>query len=537
MLQLKRDLFEIQEHAYELWQMSENIINPPKNFSKYLYHYTDGTQYIDTEIQVDDSTIIELQFRLLTLENSFICGTEELALLVLNGTYVFIVGSKLYATGINAELENVVTIQLSKQGLVINGVAYKTSGTIYFTSDNTILIGANYDNSISRVFSTLNSIDDIVDVSDNQDSVQNEQLMNTLNSIDDVTSTYDGDELQDNGINATSSKCIYYYKIYKNNNMGIRECLCSVIPVCTNELEALYYNLVSGDYAEIVGTFIRGAQDIVDGVAYSVNAIPNTQYTFIKNSADYFESNNKGIHNSFAIARLDFNIPTDNSLFEIDCINYAESGCDYGILSKVDTPLSLTTSDSTDVIYKTFNSSTYNLPTIQPVLYSGLTKGDHFIDIKYRKDGSANSYNDSLQFKVSPPRANIYNVTKPDSGSYTFTLNSSGYYESNNKSVSNSYALAKISLFITSATKVVLLCTVSSESGYDYGIVSNWDSTLSSSNSIDSSKKASYSGSTTDARVEFTGISTGDHFIYVKYRKDGSVNNGSDCFRFKVLFE
>ena len=132
-------------------------------------------------------------------------------------------------------------------------------------------------------------------------------------------------------------------------------------------------------------------------------------------------------------------MPEGKTLLEIDCINYAESGYDYGILSKVDTPLSLSNTDSTDVIYKTFNGSTYNLPTVQPVLYNNLTSGNHFIDIKYRKDGSGNSYNDSLQFKIVPPTANVYNVTKPDSGSYTFNWNSNGYYESNNKGVSSSY--------------------------------------------------------------------------------------------------
>lgn len=539
MLQLKRDLFEIQEHAYELYQMSNNILNPTKSYNKYLYHYTDGTQYIDTNIKVDDSTIIELQFRPLTTDNSFICGTDELALFIINSMYVFIVGSKLYVTDTSANTEKAVLIQLSRNGLVINNKAYRTSGTIYFTSDNTILIGAGYDNSISRVFSTLNSIDDVVDVSDNQENVDNEQLMITLNDIDGATDTYDGDILQNNGINALSSKAIYYYKIYKNNNIGIRECVEYIIPVFTIEQEVKFYDIINREYIETVGEFLRGAQDIVDGIAYSIDDIPDVLYNFKLNNSGYYESTNKGIHSSYALTRLNFNVPEGKTLLEIDCINYAESGYDYGILSKVDTPLSLSNTDSTDVIYKTFNGSTYNLPTVQPVLYNNLTSGNHFIDIKYRKDGSGNSYNDSLQFKIVPPIANVYTVTKPDSGSYTFTWNSSGYYESNNKGVSNSYALAKVTFFITSATKITVSCVNSGESSYDYGILSNLDTTLTSSSSADSSnvKKSFYGQSSSSwVNVDYTGFSTGEHFIYVKFRKDGSVNSGNDSLRFKIIF-
>ena len=87
-------------------------------------------------------------------------------------------------------------------------------------------------------------------------------------------------------------------------------------------------------------------------------------------------------------------------MLQLNCINYAESNYDYGVLSNLDTALTLTNSDDTsnNLVYKTFKGS--SLSTIQPVVYSGIPKGNHFIDIKFRKDSSGNSNNDSFQFQI-----------------------------------------------------------------------------------------------------------------------------------------
>lgn len=129
---------------------------------------------------------------------------------------------------------------------------------------------------------------------------------------------------------------------------------------------------------------------------YTVSDIPDASYGFILNSNGYYESQNKGVGNSYAICRVDF-WGTDKIIF--DCINYAESNYDFGILSNVDNSLALNNSeDSSAVVFKSFKGQ--ESPDIVSVVYDSGDPLEHFIYVKYIKDGSVNRNNDSLQFKI-----------------------------------------------------------------------------------------------------------------------------------------
>ena len=130
--------------------------------------------------------------------------------------------------------------------------------------------------------------------------------------------------------------------------------------------------------------------------SYTVEDIEGSTYGFIINDDDYYESNNKGQHASYAVCKVNITNNSGYNVF-IDCINYAESGCDYGILSNINKTLSLSynTVDKTEDIKKSFKDS--NSIDIQTIEY-GPVEG--FIYVKYRKDTSTNSFNDSLQFRV-----------------------------------------------------------------------------------------------------------------------------------------
>ena len=121
-------------------------------------------------------------------------------------------------------------------------------------------------------------------------------------------------------------------------------------------------------------------------------------------------------------------------------------------------------------------------------------------------------------------------------GGYNFTLNSMGYYESSNAGVDSSYSLAKVSFYAVAGSTVYFDCVSYGESNYDYGLLSNLDSTLSADNSVDSSFYYSFNGKSSSGvvTVSYSITTTGTHFVYVKYRKDGSVNNYDDSFKFKV---
>lgn len=123
---------------------------------------------------------------------------------------------------------------------------------------------------------------------------------------------------------------------------------------------------------------------------------------------------------------------------------------------------------------------------------------------------------------------------------YEFELNENGYYESNNKGIGNSYSLCKVTFNNEKRLLIPISYINSGENNYDYGIFSNIDQTLSSSNSDDGATgstlvfKNCKGESSTDVKEITYEIPAGEHFIYIKYRKDGSGDNANDSLQFKI---
>ena len=130
---------------------------------------------------------------------------------------------------------------------------------------------------------------------------------------------------------------------------------------------------------------------------FNVVAIPDATYGFELNSEGYYVSKNYHIKSSAALCKVIFNVPYETQV-RLDCINSGESNYDYGIISKIDKILTTdnTVDDSTKIL-KRFNVSSTNVQTVTFTVPSG----EHFIYIKYRKDGSGDNGNDTLQFKVN----------------------------------------------------------------------------------------------------------------------------------------
>ena len=128
---------------------------------------------------------------------------------------------------------------------------------------------------------------------------------------------------------------------------------------------------------------------------YTVSAIDGVTYGFTLNNNGYYESTNKGIGNNYSLCRVNINNPAGRVVY-FDCINYAESNYDYGILGAVNQELAKNyTADSG--VKKSFKG--LSKPDVQTVEYTDATD-DCFIDVKYIKDISGDQGNDSLQFKV-----------------------------------------------------------------------------------------------------------------------------------------
>lgn len=135
---------------------------------------------------------------------------------------------------------------------------------------------------------------------------------------------------------------------------------------------------------------------INDKPVYSIVSVDGADYGFSLNDDGYYESENKGVDSSYAMCKILLNCNGTDNLY-LDCINYAEEGYDYGLLSHVDGTLTLNNNENSDVFHSFKYGSQQDIQTIN---YGVLSKGEHHIYIKYIKDGSAADNNDSLQFKV-----------------------------------------------------------------------------------------------------------------------------------------
>lgn len=120
---------------------------------------------------------------------------------------------------------------------------------------------------------------------------------------------------------------------------------------------------------------------------------------------------------------------------------------------------------------------------------------------------------------------------------YDFTLTSDGYYTSQNAGVANSYAYGGFKFTFTKPTQVKFRCISYGESNYDYGIMSNLDTSLSSDNTADSTGVYhSFKGESSATPQTFSmTIPAGNHYVSFKYIKDGSNDKNGDYFKVKCF--
>ena len=290
---------------------------------------------------------------------------------------------------------------------------------------------------------------------------------------------------------------------------------------------------VSSASATVNYTFVAKVEKVK--ISYTVEPVSGATYGFELNANGYYESKNKGIDSSYAICKVNIINPNKDHKVIIDCISYGENNFDYGLLSNVGSVLSSSSSSDSSGVKKSFRGLSSS--AVQSVNY-GVAEGT--IYIKYVKDSSQHSGNDTLQFKVRfeyvDPNApgGSFTVESVSGASYGFALNGD-YYENQNKQQNDTAALCKVIINNPLGQNVIFKCNQSSENNFDYGLLSNVGSVLSSSSSSDNSGvKQSCQNMSGDFTVNYGAI---EGTIYVKYKKDGSVSNGTDTFKFTVIFE
>ena len=144
----------------------------------------------------------------------------------------------------------------------------------------------------------------------------------------------------------------------------------------------------------------------------SVDAVAGASYGFAL-SEGYYTSQNKGVSSSAALCRINMNMFVDGTL-TLHFINYAEATYDYGLIGQLDTALGTTSAVTNDTSVWMGNASSSNTSTEQTVTIN-VPAGNHFVDIKFRKDSGTNSNNDNFQFRYE------LSEISPDPY-YTYTL-------------------------------------------------------------------------------------------------------------------
>ena len=130
---------------------------------------------------------------------------------------------------------------------------------------------------------------------------------------------------------------------------------------------------------------------------YEVVAVENASYGFELNNNGYYESKNKGVSSSYAICQVNISNAIGRKVY-FDCINSGESNYDFGILSKVNTALSLDyNEDGSSSCFKSFKGQSST--DVKTVEYTDAVN-NCFIQVKFKKDSSGDQGNDTLQFKV-----------------------------------------------------------------------------------------------------------------------------------------
>lgn len=133
--------------------------------------------------------------------------------------------------------------------------------------------------------------------------------------------------------------------------------------------------------------------------SFTVESVSGASYGFALTDDGYYTSQNAGVDSSWAWCRVRVNTAVPLSLV-LSCINYAESNFDYGMIGKVDTALTgSTTYTSADVLYSFRGQSSASVVTRT----IEIPAGSHFFDVQFIKDGSTSMNNDSFKFMLPNP--------------------------------------------------------------------------------------------------------------------------------------
>jgi hypothetical protein len=133
-------------------------------------------------------------------------------------------------------------------------------------------------------------------------------------------------------------------------------------------------------------------------VSFEYSTPSGVNYGFTKTSDGYYTSTNAGVNSSFSYGVFTFTNTSGTAQdIVLRCINSAEKGNDFGIISTINNSLSMSSTTDTSNVLKTFSNTNSTTP-VDVVLT--VPAGTSTISFKFKKDSSVSNGNDC--FKILP---------------------------------------------------------------------------------------------------------------------------------------
>jgi alpha-tubulin suppressor-like RCC1 family protein len=189
------------------------------------------------------------------------------------------------------------------------------------------------------------------------------------------------------------------------------------------------------------------------------------------------------------------------------------------------------------VVIKTFGIKTYKDDLCEVLNAKGLYV-DYYQDFEYMINRVYQDLeNPLLEEEDNNDDADMITmcrVVPVDGASYGFTNTNALSYRSTNGGVQSSASVCKLYIYNPNKKPVYLSCVSSGENNYDYGIIGKRNTELGLTYYVDSSDKILKSFKGLKDQSTIVDLPAESGWYYIKYRKDGSTNDGDDEFRFTI---
>ena len=204
MLQLEKDLLEIQLQVSKWQPVIRKIMNPLYGYVQCSYLISNASTYLDTNYIPNTETKLDIKFKLNNLDDNNICFSDNFGIGIRNSKLAYMFGEELVITDVDASVDAIYEVQLSKNGLFVNNlqVVERFSTSIDFVSDKTLLLGAGYDNDDIEILNSKNIYYcKVYDVDEFEYPVMEDgnmimSVLNQVNLVDDTFESFGGTDTE-----------------------------------------------------------------------------------------------------------------------------------------------------------------------------------------------------------------------------------------------------------------------------------------------------------------------------------------------------